>query len=125
MPLKMAMRSSLIMRITTEEETEMSKMFNPPHPGEILADTVLREDGGISVTAFAEKLGMTRTAISRIIHGKAAISTDMSIRLEEALGTSAETWLAMQAAYDLWQAKKNKRRKKIARITMEANRSAA
>jgi antitoxin HigA-1 len=91
----------------------MSRMFNPPHPGEILADTVLREDGGISVTAFAEKLGMTRTAISRIIHGKAAISTDMSIRLEEALGTSAETWLAMQAAYDLWQAKKNKRRKKI------------
>jgi addiction module HigA family antidote len=121
----MAMRSSLIMRTTIEEGTEMSKMFNPPHPGEILADTVLREDGGISVTAFAEKLGVTRTAISRIIHGKAAISTDMSIRLEEALGTSAETWLAMQAAYDLWQAKKNKRRKKIARITMDVNRSAA
>jgi antitoxin HigA-1 len=49
----------------------------------------------------------------------------MCIRLEEALGTSAETWLAMQAAYDLWQAKKNKRRKEIARITMEVNRSAA
>ena len=71
----------------------------------ILADTVLREADGMSVTAFAEKLGMTRTAISLIIHGKAAISMDMSIRLEEALGTSAETWLAMQAAYDLWQAK--------------------
>ena len=103
----------------------MSRMFNPPHPGEILADTVLREDDGISVTEFAEKLGMTRTAISRIIHGNAAISTDMSIRLEEALGTSAETWLAMQAAYDLWQARKNKRRKKIARIAMEVDRSAA
>jgi antitoxin HigA-1 len=86
---------------------------------------VLREDGGISVTAFAEKLGMTRTAISRIIHGKAAISTDMSIRLEEALSTSAETWLAMQAAYDLWQAKRGKRRKKIARIALTVNRSAA
>jgi addiction module HigA family antidote len=49
---------------------------------------------------------MTRTAISRTIHGKAAVSTDMSIRLEEALGTSAETWLAMQAAYDFWQARK-------------------
>jgi len=68
---------------------------------------------------------MTRTAISRIIHGKAAISTDMAIRLEEALGTSAETWLAMQAAYDLWQAKRGKRRKKIARITLTVNRSAA
>jgi antitoxin HigA-1 len=82
------------MKTTIEKGTEMSRMFNPPHPGEVLADTVLREDGGISVTAFAEKLGMTRTAISRIIHGKAAISTGMSIWLEEALGTSAETWLA-------------------------------
>src|ERR1039457_1636760 len=103
----------------------MSRMFNPPHPGEILADTVLREDGGISVTAFAERLGMTRTAISRIIHGKAAISTEMAIRLEDALGTSAETWLAMQAAFDLWQAKKNKHRKKIPRIEMEKVESVA
>lgn len=103
----------------------MSRMSNPPHPGEILADTVLREDGGISVTAFAEKLGMTRTAISRIIHGKAVISTDMSNRLEEAMGTSAETWPAMQAAYDLWQARNNKRRRKIARIATEVNRSTA
>jgi addiction module HigA family antidote len=85
----------------------------------------LREDGGISVSAFAEKLGMTRTAISRIIHGKTGISREMSIRLEEASSTSTETWLAMQAAYDLWHPKKNKRRKRIARITMEANRSAA
>jgi addiction module HigA family antidote len=110
----------LIMKATIDEGTEMSRMFNPPHPGKIPADTVLREDGGISVTEFAENVGMTRTAISRIIHGKAAISTDMSIRLEEALGTSAESWLAMQAAYDLWQAKKNKRRKKVARIAVEA-----
>jgi addiction module HigA family antidote len=115
----MAMRSSLIMMTTIEEGTELSRMSNPPHPGKILADTVLREADGMSVTTFAEKLGITRTAISRITHGNAAISTDMSIRLEEALGTSAETWLAMQAAYDLWQAKKNKRRKKIARITIE------
>ena len=56
----------------------MSQMFNPPHPGENPADTVLREDGGISVTAFAEKFGMTRTAISRVIHGNAAMSTDPS-----------------------------------------------
>ena len=92
----------------------MSGMFNPPHPGEILADTVLGE-GGINVTEFAKRLRMTRTAVSRVVNGRAAVNTDMAIRLEDALGTSAETWLAMQAAYDLWQAKKNKR-KKIARI---------
>ena len=44
----------------------MSAMYNPPHPGAILADTVLRADGGISVTAFAEKLKMTRAAISSL-----------------------------------------------------------
>jgi addiction module HigA family antidote len=76
------MRSSLIVRTTIDEETEMTRMTNPPHPGKILADTVLqKKNGGISVTAYAENLGMTRTAISRIIHGKAVISTDMSIRL--------------------------------------------
>jgi addiction module HigA family antidote len=52
----------------------MSAMYDPPHPGEILADTVLRADGGITVTAFAEKLKMTRAAISRVVNGKAGIS---------------------------------------------------
>jgi antitoxin HigA-1 len=66
----------------------MSAMYNPPHPGEILADTVLRADGGISVTAFAEKLKMTRAAISRVVNGKAGISPELSLRLEESLGTS-------------------------------------
>lgn len=103
----------------------MSGMFNPPHPGEILADTVLG-NGGINVTEFARLLGMTRTAVSRVVNGHASISTDMAIRLEDALGSSAETWLTMQAAYDLWQAKKNaKRRKKIARIEIEDRDSAA
>jgi len=94
-------------------------MFNPPHPGAILADTVLRENGGITVTAFAKKLGMTRTAISRVINGKAGISAELSIRLEAALGTSAEAWLAMQSAYDLSKAKKA-HRPKIERIETEA-----
>jgi antitoxin HigA-1 len=76
----------------------MSAMHNPPHPGEILADTLLRADGGMSVTAFAEKLKMTRAAISRVVNGKAGISPELSLRLEEALGTSAESWLAMQSA---------------------------
>jgi antitoxin HigA-1 len=97
----------------------MSKMFNPPHPGAILADTILREDGGITVTALAEKLGMTRTAISRVVNGKAGISPELALRLEKALGTSAESWLGMQSAYDLNQAKK-KHRQKVDRIETEA-----
>ncbi|MDP9012148.1 MAG: HigA family addiction module antitoxin [Pseudomonadota bacterium] len=90
----------------------MSEMYNPAHPGEILADTVLRV---MSVTAFAAQLKMTRTAVSRVIHGHAGISAEMALRLGEALGTSAESWLNMQTAYDLWQAKK-KHRVKVQRI---------
>jgi addiction module HigA family antidote len=99
-------------------EMGMSAMYDPPHPGEILSDTVLRADGGITVTAFAEKLKMTRAAISRVVNGKAGISPELSLRLEEALGTSAESWLAMQSAYDLSQAKKT-HRVKVKRIHIE------
>ena len=93
----------------------MGEMFNPPHPGLILKDTVLREDGGISVKEFAEKLGMTRTAISRVVNGKAAVSPELAIRLAALLNVSARSWLTMQVEYDLWQLR-NKRRPKIRRL---------
>ena len=92
----------------------MGEMFNPPHPGLILKDTVLREDGGISVKEFAEKLGMTRTAISRVVNGKAAVSPELAIRLAALLNVTARSWLTMQVEYDLWQLR-NKRRPKIRR----------
>ncbi|MGY6278276.1 HigA family addiction module antitoxin [Methylomonas sp. MgM2] len=80
-------------------------MFNPPHPGSILKDDVLPELG-ISVTEAADQLGVSRVALSRVINGKAAISADMAIRLEAWMeGPSAETWVRMQAEYDLWQAR--------------------
>jgi addiction module HigA family antidote len=91
----------------------ISAMYNPPHP-----DTVWRVDGGITVPAFAEKRKMTRAAISRVVNGKAGISPELSLRLEEALGTSAEPWLAMQSAYDLSQAKTT-HRVKVKRIYIE------
>ena len=93
------------------------EMFNPPHPGLILKDTVLREDGGISVKEFAEKLGMTRTAISRVVNGKASISPELAIRLAAFLNITARSWLTMQAEYDLWQIRK-KRRPKIQRMAV-------
>ena len=64
----------------------MSKMQNPPHPGAVLADTVLRADGGMSVTKFAEKLRVSRVALSRVVNGRAAISAELAIRLAAALG---------------------------------------
>ena len=93
----------------------MSRMHNPPHPAEVLADTVLRKDGGISVTEFAKALGVSRVALSRVVNGRAAVSAELAIRLAAALGGSAESWLNMQVAYDLWHAEK-RRRPKIERL---------
>lgn len=70
----------------------MARMFNPPHPGEVLREWI----ADWSVTDAAKQLGVTRVALSRILNGKAGISADMALRLEEALGTSAEMWLGMQ-----------------------------
>ena len=96
----------------------MARMFNPPHPGEVLQDTVL-SSGGLSVTEFAKRLGVSRVALSRVVNGRAAISAELAIRLAAALGGSAESWLQMQAAYDLWRAAK-KRRPRILPLKLAA-----
>jgi addiction module HigA family antidote len=78
-------------------------MYKPPYPGEILKQDVLPELG-LSVTAAAVHLGMSRVALSRVLNGRAAISADLALRLADWLPPSAESWLRMQAVYDLWQA---------------------
>jgi addiction module HigA family antidote len=98
-------------------------MHNPPHPGEILRDTVLHPENGLTLTAFAARMGVSRVALSRVVNGRAAVSAELAIRLAAALGGSAESWLRMQSAYDLWQAQKNKR-PKIRRLTYVADRRA-
>jgi addiction module HigA family antidote len=84
----------------------MAQMFNPVHPGRVLKNSVLREDGGISVTEFAKHLKVSRVALSRVINEHAAVSPQLAIRLAMALGGSAESWLNMQVAYDLWKAQR-------------------
>lgn len=78
-------------------------MHNPPHPGELLKEDVIAALG-LSVTETAERLAMSRVALSRVLNGKAAISPDLAIRLEKAGVSTAQAWLAMQANYDLWHA---------------------
>ena len=97
----------------------MSRMHNPSHPGAILADTVLRKDGGISVTEFAKALNVLRVALSRVVNQRAGVSAELAIRLGKALGSSPEVWLNMQQAYDLWHAQK-KRRPMIVPIELTA-----
>ena len=86
----------------------MSQMFNPPHPGATLKEDILPALG-LTVTEAARQLGVTRAALSRVLNGRAAISSEMALRLEAWLGPNrggrAEIWLAQQMAYDIWQAR--------------------
>lgn len=79
-------------------------MYNPPHPGEVLKDLYLA-DYNLTVTAFALKIGVSRTTASELVNGKNGISAEMALKLAKAFGTSAQYWLNMQQNYDLWQAR--------------------
>ena len=83
----------------------MTRMHNPPYPGEVLRDGIF-SDAGMTVADFAKGMGVTRVALLRVLNGKAVISADMAVRLAAALGGSAESWIHMQANYDLWLAQK-------------------
>jgi antitoxin HigA-1 len=87
------------------------KTHSPPHPGEVLKASVLRPDGGITIAEFAKRLRIPRAAFSRMVNGKAAVSAELAIRLAAALRGSAESWLRMQAAFDLWRARRSRRPK--------------
>lgn len=90
-------------------------MKNPPHPGMSIREDCL-EPLGLTVTAAAKALGVSRQALNNLIHGQAAISPEMAIRLDKAFGGGAETWLRLQAAYDIAQAKKDADKIKVKRV---------
>jgi addiction module HigA family antidote len=90
-------------------------MKNPAHPGRIVKSACL-EPLGLSVTEGAAVLGVTRQTLNNVIHGKSGISPEMAIRLTKAFGSTAETWLRMQLAYDLAQARKNESKIKVRRV---------
>jgi len=81
----------------------MSNMHNPAHPGEVLREYLPE---GVPIGEVAKRLGVTRQALSALLNGRAGVSASMALRLEGALGTSAEMWLNMQTGHDLWRARK-------------------
>lgn len=94
-------------------------MKNPPHPGLSVRHDCL-EPLGLSVTVAARKLGISRKQLSDIVNCHAGISPEMAIRLDKAFGGGAETWLRLQAAYDLALAMKKADRIEIKRLTRAA-----
>jgi antitoxin HigA-1 len=87
--------------------TLMPRMHNPPRPGKILRDAL----GDIDITTTAKKLHVSRTTLSRISNGAAGISTDMSLRLSDTLGTHDTLWNELQMSYDMGHASRKKRAK--------------
>jgi antitoxin HigA-1 len=81
-------------------------MKNPPHPGLTVRHDCI-EPLGLTTTAAAKILGVTRQTLNNLVNGKSGISADMAIRLDKAFGGGAETWLRLQMAYDLAQARKH------------------
>jgi addiction module HigA family antidote len=81
----------------------------PTHPGEILREDVLP---ALKMTQgeFAERLGVSRLTVSELLRERRALSADMAVRIGRLTNTTPESWLHMQAAFDLWQLERNEKR---------------
>jgi antitoxin HigA-1 len=89
-------------------------MKNPPHPGEMIGDTLA--EAGVSIVAAAKGLGVTRQQLHNVIAGRSGITPEMAVRLEQALGSTADAWLRMQANYDLAEIRRRTSRLAIKRL---------
>lgn len=91
------------------------RMKNPPHPGLSVRHDCI-EPLGLSITDAAAWLGVSRKQLSDIVNCRAGISPEMAIRLDKAFGGGAETWVRLQAAYDLAQVARHADKIKVRRL---------
>ena len=84
----------------------MARMYNPPHPGEVLREFL---PDGMTIEEVARRLGVSRVQLSRVLNGRSAISADMAIRIGLLTDTTPESWLTGQTKWDLWQASQKPR----------------
>jgi addiction module HigA family antidote len=90
------------------------QMHNPAHPGEVIRESCLKPLG-LTVTAAAEALGVTRKGLSDLVNGHSGVSPDMAIRLEKVFGSTADAWLRLQMQRDLWEARQRSDSIKVTR----------
>ena len=90
-------------------------MKNPPHPGESVRYDCL-EPLGLSVTAGAKVLGVTRQTLNNLVNGKSGISAEMALRLSKAFGSTPEAWLKLQLNYDLAQVRLHEDKIQVKRV---------
>ena len=92
-------------------------MKNPPHPGDFIRTEVI-EAAGLTVTAAAIALGVSRPALSSLLNAKAGLSGDMALRIEKAFGVKMDTLMRMQAAYDIAQTRKREHEISVRRVPL-------
>lgn len=90
-------------------------MKNPPHPGEIVREEIIKALG-LTVTSAAEILGVRRATLSDVVNGRASVTAEMALRLEKAFGVSKDLLLRMQAGYDAAQARLHSNEVKVKRF---------
>jgi len=95
-------------------------MKNPCHPGDFIRTEII-QPVGLSVTAAAIALRVSRPALSSLLNGKADLSGDMALRIEKAFGVKMDTLLRMQAAYDIAQTRKREKKIHVRRIAQLAD----
>ncbi len=78
-------------------------MKHPPHPGKVVRVSCL-EPLGLNITEGSKVLGVSRQALSSLVNGHARMSAEMAVRLTKAFGSTTETWIRLQASYDVAQA---------------------
>ncbi|HEX4076577.1 MAG TPA: HigA family addiction module antitoxin [Candidatus Acidoferrales bacterium] len=91
-------------------------MKNPPHPGDFIRTEII-ESAGLSVTAAAAALHVSRPALSSLLNGRADLSGDMALRIEKAFAVRMDTLMRMQASYDIAQARKREKRIRVKRVS--------
>ncbi len=92
------------------------RMHNPPHPGEILKKLCL-EPLELSVTKAAKALGVSRSTLSNLLHGRTGITPEMAMRLSIAFDTTPESWMNQPVQYDLWKASQRHRKFHVMRLS--------
>ena len=95
-------------------------MKNPPHPGDFIRTEIIKP-AGLSVTAAALALRVSRPALSSLLNGRADLSGDMALRIEKAFGVKMDTLMRMQAAYDIAQTRKREKQIQVRRIPQLAD----
>lgn len=93
---------------------------NPPHPGDFIRTEII-EPAGLSVTAAAAALQVSRPALSSLLNGKADLSGEMALRIEKAFGVKMDILMRMQSAFDIANTRKREKEIRVRRIQPRAH----